>query len=391
MSTVILDDCLYHLYEANRIAADYKEIDGFMEIFEADSPQVQEQANKNKEVSAGALGHLKKAGQAILNMIKKIKDAIVNFFKKRNLSKEEREAYERFKEACKQDPALKNKKITVTNWKKVQEDYNKLLKDVEARERDAAAGREGDLEALTKEIAQFCGNAGKGVAVAVTAEAALRMASSSREMAQKIYDQISNDEKIYNTLVDSIGKKETKKLQNQVKNLTYKMSLQRLKMKLNNTMAYSSQEAISETLTDVGALVKGALGLGGTVASPAEEVVSKNLVQRAGSTASRLIKNRDDVKKDLGNVKRGSGIITKALGNEEVRTTIKDTIKTNNEITKRARQKYKQDLKAEKMAKKAANKKQPKRKIQDQSAMDSIIGRNDPNSIYNKTVGKIFK
>ena len=48
-------------------------------------------------------------------MISRIINSITDFFKKLGMDKGERDAFEQFKEACKQDPSLKNKKITVND------------------------------------------------------------------------------------------------------------------------------------------------------------------------------------------------------------------------------------------------------------------------------------
>lgn len=384
MSTIILDDCLYYLIEGQKCINAYKEIDSFLEIFEADNPEVQATADNNAKAGTGAVSNLKKAATAVLNMIRKIIDSIVDFFQKRTMDTQEREAYEKFKEAAKQDPSLKNKKITVKDFRALTKEYDALLKEVEEQERLVAAGKEGDFDALTKKITTFCGNAAKGVAVSVSAEAALRMASSSREIADKMYKQLKNDEKLQQEMINTIGAKETKKLEKDMKSLSSKfypmVALKRWKMKMAGTYAKSCEEAVASTFQDVENLIKSGLNLGNTFKSTPEEVMTQNKLQRGVSTAKKAFDNRKQVTKDAKVVAKNKGMINRMAGNKEIRQGVQTGMDMTNTVQKNMREKYK-----------AENKKSlfPKKKIvQDQSAKDAILGKNDPNSIYNKTIGK---
>ena len=131
MSTIILDDCLLYLYEAEKCLNEYKELDAYMEIFEAENPEVKEQVEKNEKAKSGAIENIKKAAKAVLDMIKKLIRTVGDFIEKRKLSVDERAAYEAFKEAAKKDPSLKNKKITVRNFKEIEAEYQKVLKELE--------------------------------------------------------------------------------------------------------------------------------------------------------------------------------------------------------------------------------------------------------------------
>lgn len=384
MSTIILDDCLHYLIEGQKCINAYEEIDSFLEIFEAENPEVQAKAEKNAKAGAGAVSNLKKAANAVLNMIRKIIASIVDFFQKRNMDQQEREAYEKFKEAAKQDPTLKNKKITVKDFRTLNKEYDALLKEVEEQERLVAAGKEGDFDALTKKITTFCGNAAKGVGISVSAEAALRMASSSREIADKMYKQLKNDEKLQEQMIKSIGEKETKKLEKDMKTLSSKfypmVALKRLKMKMAGTYANSCEEAVASTFEDVENLIKSGMNLGKTFVRTPEEVMTQNTAQAIGSTAKKAFKNRKQVKEDAKVIKKNKDMLKRMAGNEEIRQGVKTGMDMSNTVNKNMRQKYK-----------AENKKSlfPKKKIvKDQSAKDAILGKNDPNSIYNKTIGK---
>ena len=155
MSRIILDDCLLHLAEAEKCLNEYKDIDAYMEIFEAENPEVQEQMEKNVKAKSGAIENIKKAIKAVLDMIKRLISGVRDFIDKRKLSVDERAAYEEFKKAAEKDPALKNKKINVRNFREIEAEYQKVLKEIEAEEKKAAAGKVGDSKILAEKVGCF--------------------------------------------------------------------------------------------------------------------------------------------------------------------------------------------------------------------------------------------
>ena len=188
MSEVVLDECLYYLGEAEKYLSLYQEIDPFEEIFEAYSPETKLKVEQNNKAKTGVMGSITKACQAVLRMIQNIIDSIRDFFDKQKLDKKTREAYEAYKAKLATNPELKNKKFTVKDFTKMNQDYNKLLKEAENADRELAKGNEFSLDNLFKKITTFCGGVASGVTVSVGMEAALNMASSSREIANTIYE-----------------------------------------------------------------------------------------------------------------------------------------------------------------------------------------------------------
>ena len=167
MPEVVLDDCLYHLYAAQEAMNDYIELDVYQSIFEAEDPKVKEQVQQNEKTSKSVVDHLKAAIDWIIDLGKKIIDSFKTLFQNLGMSKDDRAAYEEFKKACKEDPSLKNKKVTVRDFRKVQGDYKALLKEIEEADRALAANKEYPLEKLMNKIKNFAGGAGKGQAGAV--------------------------------------------------------------------------------------------------------------------------------------------------------------------------------------------------------------------------------
>ena len=386
MSRIILDDCLLYLYEAEKCLADYKEIDSYMEIFEAENPEVKEQMAKNEKAASGAIANIKKAAKAVLDMMRKLIASIGDFIRKRSMSADEREAFEKFKEMAKKDPSLRNKKITVRSYEKLQQEYEDLLKDVEKEEKLAQAGKEGNAEGLIKRIGNFCSNAGKGAVTAVSAETALRMASSSRELAKIMYDKLEKDEKFYAQMVERIGEKQTAKLAKDLKSLSRAISLKRAKMKLMHTYANSCEDAVMSTVGGFKDLFKGDLGKKVTSA-----VKNKGVVEKMGGN-KEIAATVNAVK--TGAVVAGKTAFKAAKAEHKIRKTEEKYEKDVNKAKAKVEAKK---AKAEKRGKKLSEKeldyrnymKSSKKKAKsNQSAIEALVGANDPNSIYNKTIGK---
>ena len=386
MSAIVMDECLYYLNEAERYLSLYCEIDPFEEIFEAYKPETQLKVDQNAKAKTGVMGSLTKACKAIMKMIQNIIDSISNFFAKRNMDEEKRKAYESFKEACAKNPELKNKKITVKDFDKLNEEYSKILAEAEKADRELANGKDMNIENLVSKITSFCGNIGKGAMVAVGATAALNMASSSQEIAKRMYASLKNDQKLEQQLIDAIGKKETQRFEREMKSLTKRVSLHREIMKLKGTYSRSVEEAIDNTFDSVWDLVGNAVKIAGTTKDLDKDVaVTGNALQRAGNTASYIRKNFGTLAKSGSTIAKNSDIVRRAMGNKTIKDLTTDAIKSNSEATKMARQKYQDEVKKQKAHEKEARR---KKGLHEQSMWDSITGKNDPESTSNKVYSK---
>jgi hypothetical protein len=380
MSAIVLDECMYQLYQAQECYKDYKEIEVFSEIFEAEDPKVKEQIETNNKATTGALGHIKKAAQAVLNTIRNLISSIGDFFRKRGMDEKERKAYEDFKKAAANDPELKNKKITVLDYRKFQAEYDQLLKETEEAEREIANNKDYPLDTLTEKITSWCGNAGKGLVVSVGCEAALNVASSSRDMANKILATLKTDEQMWNTLCDSIGEKEAKKFEKQITSLGKRVSLQNLKMKLKGTASKSVEEAFEKTLNSVEELAVG----GATVARnvPANDP-SKSGFSNKVAMAKGLVTHPGDTIKGAVKVGKNASMVQRAMGNEAIKKGVSTAVSASGEMNKSARNMW---LDEHRPKKKRFKKPESYR---DQSAKSAVLGEKDPNSTLSKVKGVV--
>jgi hypothetical protein len=375
-NTIFLDDCMYHIIKAQEYLEMYQEMDDFDAIFEAMDPKKAVQLKNNETAIKGGTNHIQAAFQAIVNLIKNIIHSIRDFFAKRFMKESERQAYESFKAACKANPELRNKQVTVLDFRKFNKEYEELLAEAESVDRALAEGKDAPADEIIKKMASFCSGATKGAMTAVGCEVALNFASSSREAAQKMLGVLQKDEQVHQAIVDAIGKKEATKFEKELKALGKRALLKRQIMKMKGTYCTSLEDAIQKTFKEVTDIAEGA----GTVAGmlPANDP-SKSKLGNIVATAGAIIKGGSQSIDAGKKIIKGNKVLSRAMGNEQINSGVKNALDTNSKIQAEAREQYKD----------ATRKKKPKKqRLEDQSMTDALFGRNDPNSLRSK--GKRF-
>lgn len=242
-------DALEGLHMVEEAISEYSPITMFDECFteafgskkkteaakkQADAIKAKEAANA--KASEKGVSGLRKALDAVLGMCRKIINAIDNFFQEHNFDKEEKEAYARFKEACKQDPSLKNKKITVRDYKKVQAQYQELMKECEKELEAVKKNADHPLDKLMNKMTNFVKDNTKGVAVSLGATAAINVASTNRQFAKFIRAAMHSDAEVMQKMQDVMGKKQFKAMDRDLRSLGHWISLKKKWMSVTNSL-----------------------------------------------------------------------------------------------------------------------------------------------------------
>lgn len=370
MNTIVLDECLTELYEAGKCIDMIKEIDPYSEIFEASNEDVKTAIDNNEKAKSGAVTHLRNAAKAVLNMIQNLITSIREFIAKRKMDADERKLYDAFKEACKKDPSLKNKKITVTDFRKVNEEYQKILKDVEDMDKKIAEGKVTDATDFMNSITDRIKGMSNGFTTAVTCEVAIKLASSSREISSIMLNHLENDEKLQKVLIDNIGEKETKNFEKDLKSLSKRISFKRWWMTKNGQCATSAKDAINKTITQIKEICKSGENIAKTTVD-LDVDASTETKDRIVNTGRYIKKHKDTLVKDGKNIVKNSSILKRAYGNKDIKDTVKTGAKVYSTANKDAKEYYRN---------KRISDKKPKRtkgKVHDQSALQSLLGLND--------------
>lgn len=251
--------------------------------------EIKAKEEANAKATAKGTSGLKKAIDAVLAMCRKIIEAIDNFFQEHALDKEEKEAYEAFKAACKQDPSLANKKITVRDFRKTFDEYKKLMAECEKEMEACAKDAEHPTESIFKKIDSFVKDNAKGVAVSLAASAAINVSSVDRQFAKYIRAAMHSDERILKGMQDAMGKKEFKKMDRGIRSLSHRFSIKRKMMSMTNNLYKDVTSGILAPIFDLKNIGKKILK--GEASDPRQnggEVQIANLLLKNKSTGKTI-------------------------------------------------------------------------------------------------------
>ena len=258
MAKIILDDCLQALYEAELSMADYVELTSYQTIFEADDPEVQAQQETNAEAQGKTENALIRAVKAVKAMISSLINAIADFLRKLTMSSEERKSFDEFKAACASDPSLKDKKITVQDYRNVMAQYDAMIKQLEEGMRNAENMKESKFKELMKNATDCISQTVKSTGMIVTADAALKMAQSNISIAKIINRGLKSDLGLMETLERELGSaKAAKKYQKKIAGCSRKISLQRLIVKFKKKEYDCAKDACAAAVNDLKSVATG--------------------------------------------------------------------------------------------------------------------------------------
>ena len=159
------------------------------------------------------------------------------------MGNKERKLYERVVEACKKDPELANKRITVTDFRQSKQEYLRLMQQIENAEKQ---GNMSEVDRLMEQIKQGLSGALGGVTVSVGMQAAMNIAQSNREMAALISNQLQSDSKWLDMMSNAVGQKEAQKFQKDIQNYTKECRVKRFILGIRGKMFSNVADAVGD-------------------------------------------------------------------------------------------------------------------------------------------------
>lgn len=150
---------------------------------------------------------IKKAIDALCELVRKIREGIEDFFAKRKMEKAEREAYEAFKAACRKNPEFRNTKITVKDYKKFIGQYNQMNKEVHDELMQIKKDQSHPIERLTNKVKDFTKSTIGEASMVVTAESLLNAATVNTAGAKEILNAVRQNEAFMNEMRKQMGDK----------------------------------------------------------------------------------------------------------------------------------------------------------------------------------------
>lgn len=202
--------------------------------------QQQEQNDSQAQANAAAVqkgeSGLKKMFTAIRTMITKMKTVITDFLARRKMDKAEHDAIEAFEAAAREDPNLKNARITVMDFKKTQQDYAQMMEEYDKQIRAAMENEQTPIQKLLDKGKEFVAGNAKGFFHTVNAVGIINMAGTDKNVARFIKTIIESDENRLKEMEAAMGEKQFKKFNKKLNKLTKPAILLRAKLRISHRM-----------------------------------------------------------------------------------------------------------------------------------------------------------
>lgn len=233
MNRVFSDECLQNLYCAQETMKNWIPLSDYEMIFEAVvNPDVKSKIVQNEETGKKSIGFVQKAIQAVQKLIRSIIEKIQDFIDKLTMAGPERAEYERFKASIKNDPKLKNKRVSVRDFRKITNSYDSLLAEVEDEMRKVKNNPDHPIDGITKKVSDFISGAATASAVIVATDVALKIADSNIEMAEQIRKALNEEEQLMSVLSKNLGKRDANKFKKEIDAAAKNTFLHQCKVKL---------------------------------------------------------------------------------------------------------------------------------------------------------------
>ena len=383
-SELLLEDARKELLKVDYCLEAYKELDSYMEIFEAKNKDIQQQALVNAKAEEASGEHLNSALDSIINAIKKLIERIKVFFMERSMTKEMRKAYEVYKQALLKDPSLKNKKITVVDVQKFKDEYDSINEQLDHAQDKVRRGIPVDLGPLTNLVNQYGAkikSISTAAAMSVGMDAAIKMAEGNIEFAKVAYNKLITDKNFAEKIKEELGNHQYKKFTHKMKKYSQETSILRLRAKHNENAAKSLEDAIKQTINQYRDGIKSVMNIVGVMGDKNKE--TDKYGNPKTSTVGYLWRNRKDIKDDVKTVAKNLGpTALRMLGN-------KDAKELGMKGAKMAMNASKEKKLARKQAEKEDKFKQKHNDTQHQSLMSFATGKNDENSKVGQALNNV--
>ena len=260
-----MDACISYFDQVDALLESYNECPIYDAVFTEASD---EDAVANAETEEKAVSLLQKAINVMKSIIQKIKDilnTIVSWVKADNAEISE---YKKFCQQIKQNPALKDKKVTLRDYRQVIAEYNKELGEAENRYRsmkdEEAANRPSFIDDIKRDLAA---TAKKAAAIATsvggtfTLETALEYARQNTKNAALVQTIIDKDFLILNALEKELGSKQIKHFKWKVKVLNSKSRFLRNILGGRMEQSKTLKDTVADTFKSVRSVISGTKGL----------------------------------------------------------------------------------------------------------------------------------
>ena len=249
---MIHDDCLRNLYLCQETMKDWVPMTEYEMIYEAAvDPVTAKAAEKNNAIADKSTGYIQKAIDAVKSLINKLITMVKDFIDRITLKGEEKAAFEKYRKMCAEDPSLKNKKVTVQDFRQKQQQYNELLNEVEKEIKKSEAEEGYPVDNVIKKITDKAKNIAGSTGVIMSADAAMKIAESNVQAARVLNGALNTDYGLMDKLSKALGEKDASKFKKRVGAAARNTKLTRLKIHIMRRQYDSIQDCVKSTLASV--------------------------------------------------------------------------------------------------------------------------------------------
>lgn len=190
------------------------------------------QMQANAEATKKAKSGLMKVVDAVFSMIKKLKTAITDFIDRRTMDKDERARFEQLEAAMKRDPSLRNKKMTVSDFRKFDAEYNGLIRDLENEIKLCKKESYQPSQELINRCKHFINRGAGDLKSAVVATSLVNIAGIGRTEAKSLARLLKNDQALCEKMRADMGDQAFNKMNKEIRSLSHVWGIQNLKMRV---------------------------------------------------------------------------------------------------------------------------------------------------------------
>ena len=243
--TVFLDDCLQNIFYAQEAMKEWIPITEYEILFESGiSKDVKDKIAKNEDTANKSTGFLQKAINAVIRLISSITYPLRELIARFSLNGEEKKAFDRYKAAMERNPKLKNRRISVLDFKKTTKNYDGMLHEIDQRIKAVDADPNHSIEDIVHKATQFLGRTAGVATVIVGTELALKMANSNVEMAQNLSNLLNNESTIMKSISNSLGNRDATRFKKKIDVAAKNTQLHQLKVKIFRQKYDSLQDCV---------------------------------------------------------------------------------------------------------------------------------------------------
>ncbi len=228
----LLAEATYDIYQSEKYISAWREPTAVEKFFEdANTPDSNEVIANNGNKAQGD-GFIMRAIKKIRSAISALIERIRTIF----LSKEEREKYEKFKEMAANNPEFANKKVTVSDYRKITSMYQQALAEMDKGIAEVEKANDDAVDSIGDKVLQKADQVmtavGKAAKNTVTVDALLRLAQNNRQVAVWLTKELEKEDGYIKVLEAELGKAQAQKMKKKIKKYSKLISMHNVKLKI---------------------------------------------------------------------------------------------------------------------------------------------------------------